>query len=158
MFVARTLIVNDCNIRELNQANLLYLVHNFSEKEREKLLCLSYHEGSLFAVYTLLKNGCSVSNLSREKQERLLHCACHKGDAFGVEALLDSGCNMNCSNAIGYTPLMNGTEKGHEEVVKKLILAGGNVGMQTTGGNTALHVAAFCNNIHIRTTIACTHH
>ena len=54
---------------------------------------------------------------------------------------------MSCANALGYTPLMDAMEKGHANVVKKLILAGVNVTMQTVGGNTALHIAAFCNNI-----------
>ena len=42
---------------------------------------------------------------------------------------------------------MDPMEKGHAKVAKKLILAGVNVTMQTVGGNTALHIAAFCNNI-----------
>ena len=42
---------------------------------------------------------------------------------------------------------MDAMEKGHANVAKKLILAGVNVTMQTVGGNTALHIAAFCNNI-----------
>ena len=37
--------------------------------------------------------------------------------------------------------------KGHEKVVKKLILAGANLEMQTANGNTALHLAAIGNNI-----------
>ena len=42
---------------------------------------------------------------------------------------------------------MVATEKGHEEVMKKLILAGANLGIQTVNGNTALHFAAICNSI-----------
>ena len=42
---------------------------------------------------------------------------------------------------------MVATMKGHDEVVKKLILAGANLGMPTTVNNTALHFAASTNNI-----------
>ena len=135
VFVAHTLLKNGCS------ASIL------STEEQEQLLHLAYNERDVFVAHNLLKSGCKVSILSGDDQEELLHCACHEGDVFVVEALLDNGCNMNCANALGYTPLMDATEKGRVEVVKKLILAGGNVGMQTIGGNTALHIAAFCNNI-----------
>ena len=134
MSVVHVLLENGCNV------NIL------STKEQEQLLHHACRERNVFVVHILLEGG-SVSILSTDEQEDLLHCACLEGDAFVVEALLARGCNMNCANAIGYTPIMDATEKGHEEVVKKLILAGANVGMQTASGNTALHIAAYCNNI-----------
>ena len=106
----------------------------------------AYHERDLSAVHTLLKNGCSVSTLSRGEQEKLLHLACLGGDVFVVEAVLANGCNLNFV-VNGYTPVMVATEKGHEEVVKKLILAEANLKMQTANGDTALHLAATCNSI-----------
>ena len=129
-FVVRTLLENGCRVSIL------------SGKEQEKLLHLACHWGDVFVVRTLLKNDCSVSILSREEQEKLLCCACLKGDVLVVEALLANGCNMNCLDLNGCTPLMVATEKGHEEVVKKLILAGANLWMQTPNGDTALHIAA----------------
>ena len=138
LLVVRMLLKNGC------QVSLL------SDEEQEELLHHACHERDVFVVHILLENGAwNVSILSREQQEDLLHCACHAGDVFVVEAVLEapSGCDMNCANSFGYTPLMDATEKGHEEIVKKLILAGANVGMQTASGNTALHIAAFCNKI-----------
>ena len=134
VFVVHTLLKNGCSVSIL------------SKEEQEELLHYACHEDGVFVVHTLLKNGCSVSILSTEEQERLLHHACREGNVFVVEALLAIGCNMNCVS-FGFTPLMDATEKDHEEVVKKLILAGANLGMQTAGGNTALHIAATHNSI-----------
>ena len=135
MIVVHALLEDGCSVSIL------------SREEQKRLLYYASHEDDVFIVHTLLEDGCSVKILSREEQEKLLHRACLEGDVLVVESLLASGCNMNCAYFIGYTPLMDATEKGHEEVVKKLILAGANLGMQTANGNTALHLAAYSNHI-----------
>ena len=135
VFVARTLIKNGC------------WVSIVSREEQEELLHHACHEGDVFVARILLKNGCSVSILSTEEREWFLYHACREGDVFLVEALLANGCNMNCVHFTGYTPLMVATEEGHEEVLKKLILAGVNIGMQDARGDTALHLAASGNSI-----------
>ena len=113
----------------------------------EELLCYAWNKRELSVIKTLLRNGCRLSILPREDQERLLYHTCCKGDVFVVEALLSNGCDINCVDSTGLTPLMVATEKGHEEVMKKLILTGANLGTQTVNGNTALHFAAICNSI-----------
>ena len=135
VFVVHTLLKNDCSVSIL------------SREKQEELLHLACRESDVFVVRTLLKNNWRVSILSREEQEELLHLACNESDAFIVEALLASGCDMNCVDSTGFTPLMAATEKDHEEVVKKLILAGANLGTQTVSGDTALHIAASHNRI-----------
>ena len=147
VFVVHALLMVGCSVRKLTQEDLLYMVHDLFKQEVKELLCRAWREGCVFVVCTLVKSGCSVSVLSREQQEQLLHHACCESDVLVVEALLASGCNMNCVYSTGYTPLMVATEKGHEEVVKKLILAGVNLGMQTANGDTAFHLAASGNNI-----------
>ena len=104
-------------------------------------------QSDLATVWTLLKYGCSVSILSKGEQEELLLHACHKGDMLIVEAIIAHGCNVSCVSLDGYTPLMFSAQEGCEEVVKKLILAGANLGMQDKFGNTALHYAALHNHI-----------
>ena len=52
-------------------------------------------KGEMFAVHTLLKNGCQVSILSREEQEGLLHHACREGYVFVVHTLLKNGCRVS---------------------------------------------------------------
>ena len=168
VFVVHTLLKNGCSISILSREEHDELFHNacredvfvvhmllkddcsvsiLSRKEQEQLLHLAYHESDVFVIRTLLKNGCSVSFLSSEEQEELLQYVCRDGDVFVVEAVLaNNDCNINCV-VNGYTPLMVATEKGHEEVVKKLILAGANLGKQSASGDTALHLAASANNI-----------
>ena len=133
VFVVHALFQDGCRVSIL------------SRKEQERLLHHACREGDVFVVHTLVKNGCRVSILSREEQEGLLHHACREGDAFIVDALFGSGCNINCMDSDGLTPLM--VAMSHEKVVKKLILAGANLGMRTAKGDTALHCAAHHNNI-----------
>ena len=137
VFVVRTLLKNGCSISIL------------SREEQEQLLhrACHGHEVDVFVVHTLLKNGCNISILSREEQEQLLLHACHEGDVFVLEAFLANGCNIDCA-VNGSTPLMAATQNGCEEVVKKLILADANLGIQDAESyNTAFHIAATCNNI-----------
>ena len=135
VFVARTLLKNGCSVSIL------------STREQEQLLHLACRKNYVFLVHTLLEDGCNVSTLSREEQEELLCNACLVGAVLIVEALLDSGCSMNCAYSNGVTLLMIATEKGHEKEVKKLILSGANLRMQTTSGESALHFAAISSNI-----------
>ena len=135
VFVVRTLLKNGCRVSIL------------SREEQKRLLHLACRDGHMFVVHTLLKNGCCVSILSREEVKGVLRLACLEGDAFVVEALLDSSCDMNSVDSAGSTPLMHATVYNHEEVVKKLILAGANLGMQGANSDTALHLAANHNSI-----------
>ena len=135
VFVARTLLKNGCSISIL------------STREQEELLHLACSKSDVFLVHTLLQDGCSVSTLPTVQQEELLRIACCVGAVLIVEVLFDSGCSMNCAYSNGVTPLMVATEEGHDKVVKKLILAGANLRMQTTSGDTALHFAAISSNI-----------
>ena len=141
VFVVRTLIQNGCSVKNLTRKDLLYCVHILPKHEIEELLQCACREGNTFVSHTLLKNGCQVEG------KRLLHLACLEGDAFVVESLLASSCDMNCVDSAGFTPLMHATVKDHEEVVKKLILAGANLGIQSANSGTALHLAATHNSI-----------
>ena len=118
-----------------------------SKEEKDNLFRHACHVGDLLNVGTLLKNGCSVDILSREEQERLLCCACIEGDMLVVEALIAVGCSVNCVSSTGVTPLMNAAREGHEELVKKLILAGADIAMKHENGSTAFHYAAIHNHI-----------
>ena len=135
VFVVHTLLENSCDVSIL------------SRDEQGKLFHLACRERDVFVVRTLLKNGCRVSILSREEGECLLRLACREGDAFVVGTLLTSSCDMNCVDSAGFTPLMYATVNDHEEVVKKLILAGANLAIQSANSDTALHLAAKHNSI-----------
>ena len=137
----RDLLAIRCLFKDSGRVSIL------SREEQEKLLHLAYHQGYDFVVHTLLKNGCRVNILSREEGEGLLRLACLDGDACVIESLLASSCDVNCVDLAGFTPLMIATVKDHEEVVKKLILAGANLGIQRPNSDTALHLAAKHNSI-----------
>ena len=141
VFVVRTLIQNGCSVKKLTREDLLYCAGILSNQEKEKLLHLACREGNVFVALTLLKNGCQGEG------KRLLCLACHEGDECVVETLLASSCDMNCVDSAGFTPLMVATVKDHEEVVKKLILAGANLGIQCANSDTALHLAATHDSI-----------
>ena len=135
IFVVQALLKNGCSV------NIL------SSEEKEALLHCAYHEGDVFVVQALLKSGCSVSILSSKEQEELLIHACCLGHIYIAEALIADGCNVNCVHTDGCTPLMIVAREGHEELVRVLILAGADLGMQSANGNTAFHFAADCNYI-----------
>ena len=136
-FVVCTLIRNSCSVMKLTQEDLLWCVHILSNQKIEELLQCACREGHIFVAHTLLKNSCQVEG------ERLLHLACLEGDACVVETLLASSCDVNCVDLGGFTPTVN----DHEEVVKKLILAGANLLIQRANSDTALHLAAKHNSI-----------
>ena len=141
VFVVRTLIRNGCSVKQLTQENLLYCVRILSKQEIEKILHLVCRDGNVFFAHILLENGCQAEG------KRLLCLACLEGDAFVVETLLASSCDVNCADSAGLTPLMYATMCNHEEVAKKLILAGADLGIQCANSNTALHLAATHNSI-----------
>ena len=136
VFVARTLLKNDCSL------SVLFV------RDQEQLLHYACFERDVFVANVLIKNGCSIGTQFGAVNVRLLYQACHEGDAFVIEALLTSGCDVKFADSNSHRPLMAATEEDHGEAVKKLILAGANLGMQTAvSGNTALHLTASHNRI-----------
>ena len=135
-------------------------VSTLSQEEQENLLVHSFGTdngkfvGDMLVVQALLQN-VPVSILSSNKQEQLLFCACREGDMIIANTLITNGCNINCYVWAGKkhygrtrcTPLMVAAFNGHEEIVKKLILANATVGLQDSNGLTALHHAAVKNHI-----------
>ena len=134
-------------------------VRILSKDEQEKLLlhafsALGQFVGDMCVVQALLQN-VDVHILSGKQQESLFVCSCHSGNLIVFDILITNGCNVNCRYYfhIGggyfdeYTPLMVAAIAGHVEILKKLILAGAQVGMVDHYGNTALHRAARKNHI-----------
>ena len=129
-----------------------------TKEDQDELLQGAFDKSDRFVgdmiVIQIVLQSVPVSALSKEKQEWLLLHACREGGVFLVDTLITSGCNVNCYKKEGWsylnskcTPLMIAAHEGHEEIVKKLILAGAKVGMQDSAGFTALHHAAISNRI-----------
>ena len=134
-FIAWTLIRNGRSVSTL------------SREQQEMLLRCACRDSNLLVAEILFKVGCSLFAVSREDQVTLLQCACSEGNVLVLEALIACGCSVDCVYADGLTPIMVATREGHEEVVKKLILADANLTIQDEHGSTALHYAAICNHI-----------
>ena len=64
-----------------------------------------------------------VEVLSTEERNHVLWYACDEGDLSLVEAVIRAGCDVDHFHR-GHTPLMIASIRGHDEVVKELILAG----------------------------------
>ena len=147
LHVAGTLLKNGCSVITL------------SGEEQRSLLCCACCKGNTLVTRSLLQARCNAGELTHtelvqllnplpnQEKEGLLRGACIKGDILVVEALIADGCSVNCVGPTGGTPLMIAACEGHEEVVRKLILAGANLAMQDSFGRTALHCAAIHNHI-----------
>ena len=63
-----------------------------------------------------------VDSLSRDDCSRILWHACDVGDLSMVRSVIEAGCDVDhvCK---GHTPMMMATGKGHDDIVKELILA-----------------------------------
>ena len=78
-------------------------------------------------VRPLVNDWCDLSN---EEQNRVFWYACEGGDLRMVQSVLEFGCDVDHIHK-GQTPLMMATLRGHDSIVKELILAGSNVNMQS---------------------------
>ena len=64
-----------------------------------------------------------VKALSTEERSRVLWYACDGGDLSMVKSVIRAGCDVDHFHR-GHTPLMMASIRGHDDVVKELILAG----------------------------------
>ena len=144
LLVAGTLLKNGCSVIAL------------AREEQRNLLCCACRKGNIPVAQAILRAICTASDtelvqllhpLTKQVKGWLLRGACHERDMLVVEALIAVSCSVNCVDSTGSTPLMNAACKGHEEVLKKLILAGANLAMKDESDSTALHYAAIHNHI-----------
>ena len=98
-----------------------------SNEQMNNLYRHAFNECDLLPIQTLLRNGFSLLG---DDEEKLFYMGCREGDTFIVETVIANGCDVNCVDADGLTPLMVAAREGHEEVVKKLILAGAKVDLK----------------------------
>ena len=64
-----------------------------------------------------------VEALSTKERSHILWYACDGGDLSMVKSAIKAGCDVDHFHR-GHTPLMMASIKGHDDVVKELILAG----------------------------------
>ena len=83
---------------------------------------------SYTAVHPLVTD---VEMLSREERNHVLWYACDGGDLSMVKSVIRAGCDVDHFHR-GHTPLMMASIRGHDDVVKELILAGCKVDLQSS--------------------------
>ena len=71
-----------------------------------------------------------VEELSREERNHVLWYACDGGDLSMVKSVIRTGCDVDHFHR-GHTPLMMASIRGHDDVVKELILAGCKVDLRS---------------------------
>ena len=72
-----------------------------------------------------------VEALSTEEQSHVLWYACDDGDLSMVKSVIRAGCDVDHFHR-GHTPLMMASIRGHDDVVKELILAGCKVDLRSS--------------------------
>ena len=73
-----------------------------------------------------------VEHLSTEDRSRILWHACDKDDLDMVQSVIREGCDVNHIHK-GQTPVMMATLRGHDSIVKELILANCDVNQHSKG-------------------------
>uniref|UniRef100_A0A7S3D8B8 Uncharacterized protein n=1 Tax=Palpitomonas bilix TaxID=652834 RepID=A0A7S3D8B8_9EUKA len=102
-------------------------------------LLLAIDKGHSDMVLFLLEAG-AHPNLSNGKKQSALYKASLRGDTSVVEALLSKGASVNewdgdCS------PVTAAAQRGHDDVLRRLVCAGADVNLSDDQGVTPLHVA-----------------
>ena len=72
-----------------------------------------------------------VEMLSSEERNHVLWYACDGGDLSMVKSVIRAGCDVDHFHR-GHTPLMMASIRGHDDVVKELILAGCKVDLRSS--------------------------
>ena len=73
-----------------------------------------------------------VKHLSKEYRSRVLWHACDKGELDMVQSVIREGCDVDHFHK-GQTPVMMATLRGHDRIVKELILANCDVNQHSKG-------------------------
>jgi ankyrin repeat protein len=76
-----------------------------------------------------------------------VHVAAARGDVAMLEALLEAGSSVATEDSVGNTALMLACERGHSQVVERLLLAGGDVNTGAALFPTLTTVAWKCPNL-----------
>ena len=74
----------------------------------------------------------SLKHLSKEDRSRVLWHACDEGDLRMVQSVIREGCDVDHIHK-GQTPVMMATLRGHDRIVKELILANCDVNQHSKG-------------------------
>ena len=80
-------------------------------------------------IHQLIQGNGDVERLSKEDRSHILWHACDKGDLNIVQCIITAGCDVNHFHK-GQTLVMMATLRGHDRIVKELILANCDVNLK----------------------------
>ena len=80
-------------------------------------------------IRQLIQGNGVVERLSKEDRSHILWHACDEGDLNIVQCVITAGCDVNYFHK-GQTPVMMATLRGHDRIVKELILANCDVNLK----------------------------
>ncbi len=92
-------------------------------------------------AWTLCKFGANI-NL-KNQGDNAFTIAAFYGDTIIMRILLDFGADINCSDNLGFTPLMIVSQKNYSEPAKFLITNGADINIKNSQNYTALDIAAY---------------
>ena len=80
-------------------------------------------------IRQLIQENGDVERLSREDRSHILWHACNEGELNMVQCVIKAGCDVDHFHE-GQTPVMMATLRGHDRIVKELILANCDVNLK----------------------------
>ena len=80
-------------------------------------------------IRQLIQENGDVERLSKEDRSHILWHACNEGELNMVQCVIKAGCDVDHFHE-GQTPVMMATLRGHDRIVKELILANCDVNLK----------------------------
>ena len=138
---------------DLEKVKALLLHHaewlNSPDQNNKTPLLLALESGHAAIIKYLIGQGADI-NLKDKDKASPLHNAAFLGNLEIVDLLLNKGASsINEGNFRGQTPLLFACEKGHPEVVTRLLDAGADIEARDALGRTPLMTTAISKNMEV---------
>ena len=103
---------------------------NVEDRNRMTAVLLAWNYDVIHQLW--IQHAGGVTHLSKEYRSRVLWHACDEGDLDMVQSVIREGCDVDHIHK-GQTPVMMATLRGHDRIVKELIMANCDVNQHSKG-------------------------